>query len=256
MDHSEPMDQRTMELLAGRVLGDMTQLEEAELRDLENSTPLRQFEFELERTAAAVQLALLNDSNIEPIPLALKQQIPTGSPKVTSAAQSPWNLREALAWVGCAACLFLAVMVWRSRNSVDDNSPKPIPALYAREEFIRNTKDKLLVQWSPGKHPFAEAVGGDVIWSNEQQQGYMRFVGMPINDPKVEQYQLWIIDPERDDEPIDGGVFDITSSGEEIVPIYAKLKVLRPAAFAITVEKPGGVVVSKQDRLPLLAAVK
>ena len=78
---------------------------------------------------------------------------------------------------------------------------------------------------------------------------------MPPNDPSQEQYQLWIIDPERDAEPIDGGVFDVASSGEVVVPIQAKLKVLKPAAFAITIEKPGGVVVSTQERLPLLAQV-
>ena len=78
---------------------------------------------------------------------------------------------------------------------------------------------------------------------------------MPVNDPGVEQYQLWIIDPRRDDEPIDGGVFDISKSGEVIVPINAKLDVISPQAFAVTIEKPGGVVVSTQERLPLLAKV-
>ena len=84
----------------------------------------------------------------------------------------------------------------------------------------------------------------------------MCFVGMPVNDPTVEQYQLWIIDPERDDEPIDGGVLDITGTGEVFVAIDAKLNVIEPAALVITIEKPGGVVVSTQERLPLLAAVQ
>ena len=67
----------------------------------------------------------------------------------------------------------------------------------------------------------------------------MCFVGMPVNDPTVEQYQLWIIDPERDDEPIDGGVLDITGTGEVFVAIDAKLNVIEPAALVITIEKPG-----------------
>jgi len=66
---------------------------------------------------------------------------------------------------------------------------------------------------------------------------------------------LWIIDPSRDEKPIDGGVFDITSDIESIVPINAKLAVGQPTVFAITVEKPGGVVVSDQKRLPLIAKV-
>lgn len=83
----------------------------------------------------------------------------------------------------------------------------------------------------------------------------MSIRGLPINDASKEQYQLWIIDPSRDDKPVDGGVFDITSDGESIVAIQAKLRVDKPTVFAITVEKPGGVVVSDQKRLPLLAKI-
>ena len=96
---------------------------------------------------------------------------------------------------------------------------------------------------------------GDVVWSLESQEGYLSFQGLPVNDPNVEQYQLWIIDPSRDKHPIDGGVFDIVSNGTSIIPIDAKLAVVNPQAFAITVEKPGGVVVSEQKRLPLIAAL-
>jgi hypothetical protein len=50
-------------------------------------------------------------------------------------------------------------------------------------------------------------------------------------------------------------VFDVTSGGEVIVPIHAKLKVTKPTLFAVTVEKPGGVVVSKRERIVVLAKV-
>jgi hypothetical protein len=39
------------------------------------------------------------------------------------------------------------------------------------------------------------------------------------------------------------------------VPIDPRLPIGKPTLFAITVEKPGGVVVSKRERLPLLAQV-
>jgi anti-sigma-K factor RskA len=83
----------------------------------------------------------------------------------------------------------------------------------------------------------------------------MTIRGLPKNDPFKEQYQLWIIDPSRDDEPIDGGVFDISADAESVIPINAKLMVGNPKVFAVTVEKPGGVVVSDQKRLPLIAKV-
>lgn len=65
-------------------------------------------------------------------------------------------------------------------------------------------------------------------------------------DPAQRQYQLWIFDRNQDEKtPVDGGVFDITSDGEVIIPIRAKLRVAEAYLFAVTIEKPGGVVVSR-----------
>ncbi|MEM7228940.1 MAG: anti-sigma factor, partial [Planctomycetota bacterium] len=79
--------------------------------------------------------------------------------------------------------------------------------------------------------------------------------GLEANDPSVMQYQLWIFDAERSaDHPVDGGVFDIPAGGGEvIVPIDPKLAVSDATLFAITVEQPGGVVVSARERIVLLA---
>ncbi len=99
---------------------------------------------------------------------------------------------------------------------------------------------------------------GDVVWSPERQQGFMRFRGLAANDPSVAQYQLWIFDAERNAaHPVDGGVFDVLAAadGEVVVRIDPRLPIRRATAFAITVERPGGVVVSGRERLPLIAAV-
>lgn len=99
---------------------------------------------------------------------------------------------------------------------------------------------------------------GDVVWSPARQQGFMRFRGLAANDPSVAQYQLWIFDAERNAaHPVDGGVFDVPAAadGEVVVRIDPRLPIRRATAFAITVEKPGGVVVSSRERLPLIAAL-
>ncbi len=95
---------------------------------------------------------------------------------------------------------------------------------------------------------------GDVIWDNAAQEGVIRLHGLAVNDAAKEQYQLWIIDKTQK-HPIDAGVFDVTAQGDLVIPIHAKLKVADPAAFAITVEKPGGVVVSDLGRLAALAPI-
>lgn len=264
--------QRLKELLAGRVLGDLTPDEELELSSAELSGDLRRLESELEATAAAIHLALIErQAEIETpstagMPTQLRDRIRAQAVQVlprsqrdeasslstSSRSESVANglaWREAFAWLVCAASLIFAVSVYSQRIAT------PRSAAVARASLLKASGDQLTVDWSAGKHPFAEQVVGDVVWSGARQEGFMRFVGMPVNDPAVEQYQLWIIDPSRDDEPIDGGVFDITANGETIVPIHAKLTVNQPTAFAITIEKPGGVVVSTQERLPLLAVV-
>src|SRR5208337_3443532 len=73
------------------------------------------------------------------------------------------------------------------------------------------------------KDPAAAGVSGDVVWDPITQRGFIRFVGMPVNDPKIQQYQIWIFDAERDQRyPVDGGIFDVPSAGGEfIVPVHA-----------------------------------
>ena len=79
----------------------------------------------------------------------------------------------------------------------------------------------------------------------------MRFVGLQTNDPGSQQYQLWIFDGERDQAyPVDGGVFDIPAgTTEAVIPIDAKIQVHDAKAFVITMEPPGGVVVSDRSRV-------
>jgi len=96
---------------------------------------------------------------------------------------------------------------------------------------------------------------GDVVWDPATQQGFMRFAALAVNEPTRFQYQLWIFDAARDERfPVDGGVFDIPAGVTEVlVPIRAKLPVSNAVLFAVTVEAPGGVVVSGRERIVLTA---
>jgi anti-sigma-K factor RskA len=277
MSQAEYERQRIEELLAGDVLGDLSQEELRELQALPRDGYDELFS-SLERTAAAVNLAGLKST--EPIPpnlasrlrLSGRQFLEQEFAKAQSTAASETNgnevapagmvrpgggvsLREVAAWLGLAVAILICVTLWYDARQ-PGAPPTQTASISERRQALLSDSDELIrTTWNAGTTPFPEAVDGDVVWSNEKQEGYMRFVGLPVNDPVVEQYQLWIIDPLRDEVPIDGGVFNITQLGESIVPIDPKLTVIQPKAFAITIEKPGGVVVSKQERLPLLAMV-
>ena len=89
----------------------------------------------------------------------------------------------------------------------------------------------------------------------------MVFSGVNMNDPSVEQYQLWIFDNDpAQAAPTNGGVFNISMSdigpdGTFVIPINASVPIDHAVQFAVTIEKPGGVYVSDRKRLPVLAAI-
>ncbi len=158
-----------------------------------------------------------------------------------------------LGWAA-AAMLLIALVVVNRPLPEDQGGVGPDP-VEARAELIRAAPDTLVVPWNPPEAADYAGVSGDVVWNNARQEGYLRLAGMPVNDPARAQYQLWIVDPERDEQPVDGGVFDIPGGrAEVIVPIKAKLGIIDPQAFAITLEQPGGVVVSDGPLLVIASA--
>ena len=137
----------------------------------------------------------------------------------------------------------LAVALVVVRNEPTTVAPAP-DAVATRASLVNGAPDVITLPWAPPAAAGYQQVKGDVVWSQSRQQGYLRLANMPVNDPARTQYQLWIVDPDRDKNPVDGGVFNVSAAGEVIIPIQAKLLIRSPRAFAITAEQPGGVVVS------------
>jgi hypothetical protein len=138
---------------------------------------------------------------------------------------------------------------------IDALTPPPAPTPVEARAALAERDGTVSWAWSTTDDPAAAGAGGDVVWNGEAQEGYMRFTGLAANDPDQLQYQLWIFDAGRDDRyPVDGGVFDVPVGADEVVvPIRASLPVGEVALFAVTVEKPGGVVVSSRERIAVLA---
>lgn len=185
-----------------------------------------------------------------PLPSSGGQQ--RGSSAVLSAA----------GWLAAAAAIAIAAVGWmRPSGPADDgNVAIATPTVEERLASLEAAPDTVSGDWiawpagtlaPPDIAPREAAmdVKGKFVWNESRQEGYMVFENMPVNDPKLEQYQLWLVSADHQ-HPIDGGVFDVASSGRVIVPIDAKIKATNLAALGVTVEKPGGVVVSdRTDRL-------
>ncbi len=235
---------RFEELDAGRVLGDLDAAELAEWQELS-------LEFGgdagLDHLAGEIE-ALVVKGEPQALPPALAARLkrqfapaPVAKEMRGKLAVGPW-----LGWA-LAACLLGLLMV---NHLLPDSAP---PAKQRLSALLEEAPDAMRVSFAPAGEAFA-ATAGEVVWSDSRQEGYMALSNIPANDPAKRQYQLWIVDPARDEIPVDGGVFDIPAGpGPVVVPIDAKLAVHHPAAFVITVEQPGGVVKSKQEVVVALA---
>lgn len=184
--------------------------------------------------------------NVVPLPVA---------PRRESSLQSA-------GWWAAAACFVLAVWGWWPRLTGPSSTAPAVELTMAEQrEALLDSGRAIQASWQPGNDPASTALQGDVVFDPVSQRGYLRFRGIPANDPRLAQYQLWIADGARaQPQPVDGGVFDVnapqmTPEGDVIIPFEARLQVGRPAAFVVTIEQPGGVVVSSQERVLALAAV-
>ncbi len=250
--------ERMVELLVQRALSGLTEDEEAELTALQAEQTGRD-DPSMDVAAAAIDVAY---TRVEPLPHALLEKLDAKASEVF--AQPPGKKDKVVAlsrrrpvfawagWVAAAACLALAIGAWLRGSS----GGPPASAAEEREALLLGAKDAVVISWTATTDPAAQGAGGDVVWSESRQQGYMRFHGLAANDPARAQYQLWIFDKQQDERfPIDGGVFDV-GAGDVVVPIHAKIRVAEPTLFAVTVEKPGGVVVSRREHVVVTAAFK
>jgi hypothetical protein len=256
-------EDRLLELLANRATEGLGPSETVELQRLLAEHP-EVDEWELDLAAGAIELALGPEPD-EELPEALRARILADAPPVLAAtrAAQPISLaavrarRSRLSTVSMAAG-WAAAAVLAGLLLLPPQMPSPSvdEAATLRAELLAS--DALTVSWSATGDATGPEAEGDVVWSNERQAGVMRFRGLAINDPSVFQYQLWIFDEAQDERyPIDGGVFDVVQEGDEVlVRIDPKLEVVSPTLFAVTIEKPGGVVVSSRERIAVLATVQ
>lgn len=213
----------------------------------------------LERAAAFDPATVRKPTVISPVPRPRRPS----APRVQRPRRSWAGLASGLA---IAASLLIAVVGWWPRLQTGVDAEVPQTAL-DEAQILKRQRAELLAQqgvvqraWKPTEDPAASGVQGDVVWDPKAQRGYVRFQGLRANDVRQMQYQMWIFDATRGDQyPIDGGVFDIPAAAgnatEVIVPIVAKLPVGQAAMFAVTIEKPGGVVVSSRERVVVVAPV-
>lgn len=281
--------QKMLELLADETLFGLDREESAELAELQKRHPEWANDKSFEITAAAINLAVVGSE--KPLPAHLREKLLLkadeffGEPKEDTHAQivpqftesaATQTVREVVSepkpfgwnWLGWAfaalALVALGINVWTTRtkprteivaNQPVITTPTPEPSMEEkRRQLISSSNDIVQTEW---KSPTDEnKVLGDIVWSNSKQQGYVKFRDLPVNEADEKSYQLWISDAARNEKtPVSAGVFNVTKTGEIIIPIDVALKIKNPKQFALTREKSGGVMVSKLDDVVAVAKV-
>jgi hypothetical protein len=227
---------------------------------------------------AGIWFAALRQPNVRPLRAPAPPAEPATGPGLSSTAG--W-------WAAAAGVALAAIGLWRAEGAARESRLLNAELATARSEAAQlaeavterdariaslqagpaepspgDLRLRLLEDsgtglwaWRATEDPVAGGASGDIVWNSERQSGFMRFVGLQPNAPDTASYQLWIFDEARDERfPVDGGVFNVPSgAGEIIVPIRPTLDVSRPVLFAVTVERPGGVMVSSRERIALVA---
>jgi len=275
---NENTDEILIDLLIKKATYGLTEAEQVQLDKLENGRHDDSFDL----TVSAI--ALIDQKADEPMPSYLRANIRASAERyfderdakensstVRTAASTDrvkpafWNW---LGWaVAAAACLALVANIYYTRTHPEiiiGSGPGPTPTIderstvaQERERFMESGVEMIKAPVTNGPMKDMPEISGDVVWSDAKQEGYLRLRGLPMNDKAKQQYQLWIFDKTQSNKtPISGGVFDVSDTGEVIVPIKAMLKAQNPTMFAVTVEKPGGVMVTKGDTIAALGKVE
>lgn len=181
-----------------------------------------------------------------PAPLPIARGAKPAASRNSSARNSARD------WLVAAACIAFGAIATFLLVRPGSESSQESPTDPAR--FVSMYPTSVRWPWQATKDSHVPGqVKGEAIFDPRSSKGLLVIEGLAANDPTVEQYQLWIFDSTRDERyPVDGGVFDMPACGHAAVPIEAKLRVDKPVLFAVTVEKPGGVVVSDR-RIALVA---
>lgn len=240
-------DERTVDLAIEEVTCGLAPRELEELLGRIDRSELA----DLERSVAALDLATIDEFEAPPASLVAELEVDARRFAVGAAPEAARSARPGLpgwitwgGWAAAAAVLALFGLRAAFRREPD--------ATQRRDLLVADARDLVRATWKATEDPLAGGVSGEVVWSSTRQEGYMSFRGLPANDPHAHQYQLWIFDAKRAEweaKPVDGGVFDVAANTEVVVPIDAKLSVREPKLFAVTLEVPGGVVVSQREHL-------
>lgn len=286
----DPRRERVEELLLDRAVGGLDAGEHAELELLCAQLGMDPDDLSFDLAAAAATVAMTpaqqmpaslrakvlgatvamdaGVSDVERRELKLVGDGPSGRPAPTRLQLMTYKVMAYSGWMAAAACLGLASVAYFGRGGATTVSPPTLltvgaapvldpatKALATLERIMRSEGSRAIVASLTDADDSAgpPAPVGQVVWSGEHNEGVLCLANLPPIENPGDAYQLWVVDALRDERyPVDAGTFNIDPGKRQgMVYFSAKLPVAYPRAFAITIERAGGNVVSTQPPVAL-----
>jgi anti-sigma-K factor RskA len=256
---------RLRDLLTDRSLGALDAADMAELQNLIASGGQEEAEA-FERDLASLAIAMHTPPEAR-MPREARERLAVAGERLvitTSSGKSSQSLLGSLGWLAAAAAVLVGVVGWWPRLFPTPAAPTPSPSQNVAAFFQAYPQDAHDVPMNTlADDTLAADAKAVAVWSQVANRGFVKIKGLAANDPTKFQYQFWIFDGTRPAEtPVSAAVFDISqasfdaATGEYIIPINPAVRINKPAAIAVTVEQPGGVVVPKKDRVVFLKEIK
>lgn len=121
------------------------------------------------------------------------------------------------------------------RSLLAETMISDLGARLKRSEDLARLKVSALASLA-GNTKEAQAIA---VWDPDQQSGLLTFDKLPVIADE-QDYQIWVVDPAYPN-PVNGGVFKPDAGGHAVLAFRPDQPVKQAAAFAISLEKKGGV---------------
>ncbi len=140
-------------------------------------------------------------------------------------------------WVAAAACLVIAAMQTVAPRGAAGGAPSGTTR----------------VALTAGTDPSGVGASGELAWSASDQRGTLRVRGLSPSAPG-EEYEAWIVGSTRDGD-VAVPLAHFAGGGPEIaIDVRSPLQVEAARRLVVTVERAGGVLVSRRSRVALEGA--
>jgi len=198
-------------------------------RALEKDPHLRELVHEFREAAATLALAAPQTEPPATLKARLLHEIAGRAPESLQKGQ-PFAVSRWLPWAIAAALLIFCSLLLEDRQHLRRQLAE------ARNvDPLMRTK---FVELNPANGAPAN-VRAMVAWEPDKQIGFIRIVGLPAAG-SGKDYQLWAVDAEHKD-PVSAGIVHVDQNGVAQMRFKPEVATRRVKAFALTLEREGGV---------------